>query len=343
LNLFTYPIWEIFLGFFGLFLTAYVYAKHRNETVKAAVDCENSKAAKSLADLEFENRETLSGGKGKAGEDALYLAVTSACNFMSLRFSTNRTMGFTDAVILPSGTDTYSKEIDLLLITDFGVFVFEAKHWSGILGFSESKSDTLTIHRRDGSYEDREDPMRKTQGKAMSLCEDIGENTNVYSLIVMTDSKGLVKASMPADYLHITEIEYFLRLCRDGKVGNIKPKYEKFDEIVNSIARKLDPSPDAKHNHMMRLSPTSDNIKTYQNNHQQILHYRKRIPLEYPKFWKLRYWVIGMLTSLGVTCYAAYTDYQKSHAQTIAASPEKEKAKDTTKAKTSSNKSKTKN
>ena len=87
-----------------------------NATRKAEVDL-----------LRSENHKILHSGKGKQGEDAVYRAVLSIFQSLNLQYVTNRELHCPHAILLPTGDDKYSKEIDLLVVSEIGVFVIEVK------------------------------------------------------------------------------------------------------------------------------------------------------------------------------------------------------------------------
>lgn len=174
----------------------------------------NDKAAADLNALQAAQKDRLKGGKGYQGELNLIKEVTRTLDLMGIKYQTHLSQGFEDAVILPKGLDPHSKEIDLLVVCEFGVYLFEAKDWYGLTSRS-GEIGKLTVTHKIGESHDRDDPLPSTTSKMKLLGNYLSINTRCRAVVVITDKDGIVHPHLDTGYLHITEIPYFLRAERD--------------------------------------------------------------------------------------------------------------------------------
>lgn len=223
------------------------------------MNTDNGKDDADLNALQSAQKERLKGGKGYQGELNLIKEVTRTLDLMGIKYHTHLSQGFEDAVILPKGRDPYSKEIDLLLVCEFGVYVFEAKDWYGLTSRSGERGK-ITVSQKMGASEDRNDPLPKTISKMELLGSNLSINTYCKAVVVITDRDGIVHPQLNTSYLHLNEVSYFLRIERENSRKPVD-----LDFISREVFGQLDISPTAKHDHMMRLSPDEGNVKIYQD------------------------------------------------------------------------------
>ena len=271
----------------------------------ASIAAENASNAATLSSLKAANHNILNDEKGKQGEDAVYAAVTHICDALGLDCITNRELKCPNAILLPQGTDTFSKEIDLVLVSNLGVYVFEVKNWHGGWSQKSGESHLLQCNRINNQVESRPAPLAKTQRKLEQLLKQSGlGDVPAESLVVFTNPQGSLDPNLSTNYLHISELSYFFRT----KFACMTERNERYDiqGLFESIWDCLDRSPHAMHNHMMRLSPFTDNIKTYQTNHKNIVALEKQPVLEFKLKRPLKFWVlnatffIGLVNLLGI-------------------------------------------
>lgn len=258
--------------------------------------------ADDLGVLQAAQKERLKGGKGYQGELNLIKEVTQTLDWMGIKYHTHLSQGFEDAVILPRGRDPYSKEIDLLLVCEFGVYVFEAKDWYGVTSRS-GEIGKITVTQKIGVSQDRNDPLPKTISKMELLGNNLSINTRCKAVVVITDKDGIVHPHLDTGYLHITEIPYFLRAERDHFSRTVD-----LAVICDEVFGQLDTSPTAKHDHMMRLSPDEEKVKVYQDDQVQIDRLQARLAkIKVPEGKPGRWFVSAVIAFLfaGVTIVAA--------------------------------------
>lgn len=289
---------------FAFFVTL-IWVRQRETKIKAAIDTQNTQAAADLLRLQDENKKGLKGGgdgKGYEGELRLIAAITKTLDRMGVKHFTHLTQGFADAIILPKGYDRFSKEIDLLLVCEFGVYVFEAKDWFGGITKSDAYGK-LTIMDFEGNSKDRSDPLPSTIGKMELLGNNLSVNTHCKAVVVITDQNGMFHPRLATSYLHINDIPYFFRVERDNSSKTLDLELTK-----REVFGQLDPSPTAKHDHMMRLTPDADNIKKYHANQAEIEVLMSRPNLGYTPQGKPMWWISGALVSIlfAGTAYAFY-------------------------------------
>lgn len=136
-----------------------LFLNYLNSSRIKKVDAQNAMAKAYLNGLIATKYDKLTNGKGKAGENRLADVVYQTLNEIGVDFKTNQDVGIRDAVLLPQGSDPYSKEIDLLLVTSYGIYLFEAKDWSGRWSNVTCDSDKLTLTYPNGQVDVRSAPL----------------------------------------------------------------------------------------------------------------------------------------------------------------------------------------
>jgi Nuclease-related domain len=284
-----------------LFMLAFhIFVNHQ----KAKEILDANAARKAEIDLLCsENHQILHSGKGKHGEDAVHRAVLSIFQSLNLQCITNRELHCPQAILLPTGDDKYSKEIDLLVVSEIGVFVIEVKDWRGLWKAKEDQPHLLTKVSGSNSgpnqSADRSAPLLKTQNKLKEILNRANlTDLQAQALVVFTDSDGNVHAQLPPNYLHISELAYYFRQQAAGYFEALEEEGEggyDVDYLAEQILPCLDASLNALHSHMMRLSPASDSLKTYQSNHKRLLKLESLPELVHQSDRPFRYWVSNML------------------------------------------------
>ena len=253
--------------------------------------------------LRAENHKLLHSGKGKQGEDAVHRAVLSIFQSLNIRCVTNRELHCPQAILLPKGDDKYSKEIDLLVVSEIGVFVVEVKDWRGLWTAKEDQPQLLTkvsgrtISQNQSS--ERPAPLSKTKNKLKEVLNRAQlSNLNAEALVVFTDTQGNVHAQLPPNYLHLSELAYYFRQQATAFFETIENEGEggyDVSYLAEQILTCLDASPNAFHKHMMRLSPSSDSLQTYQRNHRRLVELEATHVLTHQSNRPFGYWVSNML------------------------------------------------
>ena len=260
-----------------------------NAKARADVDAENAQVKVRIESLEWAQNEALYGGKGREGEKKLAQTVERIMESLGVIWTTNEVLEIPYAILLPDGNDPFSKEIDFVLLCDLGLFVFEVKDWNGTWRESDDPKFIETV-RPNGEVDKRPAPLYKTQRKLATLIQRFGRHVPCEALVVFTDDASSLSAKLPAQYMHISELSYYFRAKRDERktvtdvVGNI-----------SALENCFDPDSMAMHSHMLRLTPSNDLIKGYQDRHAELSKLKKRPHLGYPEPGKYGFWVKAMI------------------------------------------------
>lgn len=288
-----------------------------NQKSKEVLNANANRKAE-IDSLRAANHKVLNSSKGKQGEDAVHHAVLSILQSLNIECVSNRQLGCPQAILLPSGDDKYSKEIDLVIASGIGVFVIEVKDWRGLWAAKEDQPHLLSkvsSHNRNNASHhngsqspsnDRPAPLLKTQNKLKDLLNRAKlTNFHAEAIVVFTDSEGNVHAQLPPNYLHINELTYYFRqkaaaFFDEIKHDECKSAYDAYD-LAEQIQSCLDHSPNALHNHMMRLSPSSESLQTYQSNHRRLIELEAIPVLMHQSDRLFGYWVSNMLFFIGLS------------------------------------------
>lgn len=175
--------------------------------------------------------------KGKHGEYLTYL---------SLRHYEAHGCQFLFNLYIPAGNGK-TTEIDMLLISPYGIFVFESKNYSGwIFGHEEQKNwtQTLPLGHRQCHKEYFYNPIRQNANHIRHLKALIGKATSVWSIIVFSDRCTLKKVTYKDSFTEVINLRQtrsvVSQICRQSKAI-----YNKEDII--SIYHNLYPYTQASH------------------------------------------------------------------------------------------------
>ena len=126
--------------------------------------------------------------KGSAGEYWLYKALCHR-ERMGERFLFN--------VYLPKENGE-TTELDMLLLTKKGIFVFESKNYSGwIFGNASDRYWTQTLRTSNGVQKNQfYNPILQNKNHALRLAELLGVDIPVYSIIVFSDRCNLANVQV---------------------------------------------------------------------------------------------------------------------------------------------------
>ena len=278
----------------------------------------NATSKSEIDSLRAANHQILNSGKGKQGEDAVHHAVLSIFQTLNIQCVSNRQLSCPQAILLPTGDDKYSKEIDLLVASEIGVFVIEVKDWRGLWAAKEDQPHLLSKISRKSSNgisndsplgsqspsNDRPAPLLKTQNKLKDLLRRAKlADIHAEALVVFTDTDGNVHAQLPPNYLHISELAYYFRQKAASFFDEIehegKSVYDAYD-LAEQIRPCLDQSSNALHNHMMRLSASSESLRTYQSNHQRLVELQSMPVLVHQSDRPFGYWISNIMFFMGL-------------------------------------------
>lgn len=283
-------------------LSILAYRLYQTFVDRQSIQAQQASRSATLKSLKLANHRILHDDKGQQGEDAVYAAVLGICKALHIEAVTNRELQRPHAILFPGGEDVYSKEIDLILVSEIGIFVFEVKNWQGHWSAQSDDQRYLQCKRDNNQIESRPAPLAKTQGKLAQLLQQSGlEDVPAASLVVFTHPQASLDPHLPTNYLHISELLYFFRT----KQAEMQQRCESWNVqgLFECISDCLDTSPLAMHNHMMRLSTTSPNLKSYQTNHHRIISLEHQSILTFKKHRPLRLWGLNAFFYIGLTLF----------------------------------------
>ena len=123
---------------------------------------------------------------GKAGEDAIEEVIHQVCAENRHRYQLLRN------VYLPKG-DGETSEIDLLLLHETGIYVFESKNVSGTI-YGDDKHPQWIVYKRNGNQEKMTNPVQQNEGHIKYLLQFLGQDawsSRVYSVIVFGEKSNM--------------------------------------------------------------------------------------------------------------------------------------------------------
>lgn len=264
-----------------------------------SVNALNTTRSVNLKSLRTANHTILHSSKGQQGEDAVHAAVKQICSDLNISYVTNRELKLPNAILLPQGPDVYSKEIDLVVLSEIGVF--EAKNWQGEWSSDSEDHRQLQCIRSQGNTDKRPAPLYKTQRKLEHLLQISKADTDIFTeaVVVFTNPQSRLDPKLPTNYLHISELAYYFRT----KLAEAQGRGERWSvqELTSRFWACFDRSPNALHDHMMRLSESSESIKAYHANHQRIVTLEQQPVLTFQMDSKIKF------MSIHVTVYSFLT------------------------------------
>ena len=146
--------------------------------------------------------------KGSAGEYWLYRKLCYR-ERMGERFLFN--------VYLPKENGE-TTELDMLLLTKKGIFVFESKNYSGwIFGNASDRYWTQTLRTGNGVQKNRfYNPILQNKNHALRLAEILGVEIPVYSIIVFSDRCNLENVQVGDEAVCVANRSVLSRVLREN-------------------------------------------------------------------------------------------------------------------------------
>lgn len=229
-----------FIIFIGL-LAIYLFVRSKSENMQQKL-------------LESQNKQLKMLSSGSEGEVRLQNKLNHIFSSLKISYLTNQLAGYKDAVLIYDTNKSY--EIDLILITNFGIYVIEAKDWFGSIE-KNTNSNLLTVYQNNKLIE-RKDPSSTNLKKLNLLIENTTTPIHARALTVFTNLTTEIDLTLPTHIKHINDLtEYFRNENEIAKKTN-RPTIN-IEELKKEIFVKLDSNDRAKHFHMMRLIPSADN------------------------------------------------------------------------------------
>ena len=224
----------------------------------------------------------LQGSEGAEGEVIAGHAVRNALASLGVWYCTNQGAGFQNAVLPPEGNSDQSSELDVVVATAFGIYAIEAKNWKGGWGLARNGMLKPDYGFSYGSNDPRENPLSKTQRKLERLTRNVTLPIVRKALVINTHPEGKFLNGLPDNFVNVKQLKQFF--ADESQRNQHFPDETSSNELREAVFSQLDKSPTAKHDHLMRLPPTTKNIKFYQEHH-------KFLNLKPPQFgkWNLRF------------------------------------------------------
>ncbi|MFM0145499.1 nuclease-related domain-containing protein [Paraburkholderia sp. RL18-085-BIA-A] len=143
-------------------------------------------------------------------------------------------------------------EIDHLVITPFGIFVIETKHWAGAVTRDES-ADMLMLAAIDGQRLARTSPMKQNAAKVRFLRGLLPPRLwIVEGLGVFSHEAGTVDPTLPAALLERGELYRHLRICQQ-RFAHTGTGRLPVRTVADAILRHADMRPQALVEHRQRI------------------------------------------------------------------------------------------
>lgn len=175
-------------------------------------------------DIEKQQRIWDERGKGYYGE---YLLFSRMYSFIDVKSKI--------LMNLEIPIDSFHKtEIDLLLIHETGIYVFEAKHYKGTI-YGKDSDNTWTQFFKTTSNKTFRNPLVQN-GYHIRALESIFPNTPIYSVVVFTNEDADIRIENTNPYVEICNIyslEYTMKNLFQRNSKKILP------EEINSIFKNL--------------------------------------------------------------------------------------------------------
>lgn len=213
--------------------------------------------------------------KGKEGEDLVSNVISELRRDMDFINTSKTWMPSDDGIndiVITNDRDTFSKEIDLLLVTQDKVFVIEVKHWKGNISFKNG------IGYVDGIPNGKDSPEKQTKSKVEIFdrlinnhkTKDGNKNENIghaqiLPIYVFSHPQAKLDPNLSHNYITLAALPSLLSYYRDHLPQSSSTNL-KF--ISSEISNMLDKSLDSKYKHMLRLADGN-------NPDQNILEFKR--------------------------------------------------------------------
>ena len=156
-------------------------------------------------------------------------------------------------IMLPTDDGT-TTQIDHVIVSEWGIFVIEAKTYSGwVFGDAKSPQWTVTHFKRKDRFQN---PLRQNYKHLATLCECLGIPMEYFKTIVAFGGETTFKTEMPAEVMLFGDVpNYILRNSANAII-----KAEQVPEIVNAILEWQD---------TLTHSQKADHVKNLKMRHEQ--------------------------------------------------------------------------
>lgn len=216
----------------------------------------------------------LNAKSGVEGELALIRTVKNALTELNVNHTTHIEYGLKDAVLVFKNNSSY--EFDLIVVTEIGLYVFEAKNWWGEVKLSNQPGKLELDQFQKGTFL-RSDPSETNHKKMRALVKPISQSIYCFAPVVFTNLETKLDPNIPNHILHINNLESFFEREFEAAKRSNREKFS-VQELSKEIFSQLDHGPRAKHFHMMRMPETEENsVKLYHETQAKIDELEKSI------------------------------------------------------------------
>lgn len=216
----------------------------------------------------------LNAKSGVEGELALIRGVKNALTELNVNHITHIDYGLKDAVLVFKNNTSY--EYDLIVLTEIGLYVFEAKNWWGEVKLS-NQSGKLELNQFQKGTFLRSDPSETNHKKMRALVKPIGQSIYCFAPVVFTNLETKLDSNIPNHILHINNLGSFFEQEFEAAKRSNREKLS-VQDLSKEIFCQLDHDLRAKHFHMMRMPETEENsVKLYHETQAKIDELEKSI------------------------------------------------------------------
>lgn len=158
------------------------------------------------------------------------------------------------------GTEFPTAEIDHIAVTQFGIFVFETKHWSGHIAPSRN-SDMLIRLPHSGPAEERRSPLAQNRTKVAFLRTRLPRHWQIVDAGLFTAPDVHLDRTLDSNLLTLAGLPQWRRIRRDAYAG--KPAID-VTKAAAAIALYSDSSATAIAHHKARCKLQNLQLRIYQ-------------------------------------------------------------------------------
>ncbi len=161
-------------------------------------------------------------------------------------------------------------EIDVLYITQKGIFIFESKNYSGWI-FGDEKSRNWTASLPNGQKNRFFNPIIQNKVHLKWMGKYIGEDIPLFSIIVFSERCELKKITVTSDDIKVIKRDYTY-----ATVKNIWDSHSNYllesevDEIYEKLSKLTNISEALKVQHIENINRRYKNTNTAENNVEKI-------------------------------------------------------------------------
>lgn len=204
---------------------------------------------------------------GVIGEEALIKKLKIVLTDLKIDHLTHIDYGLNDAVLVFKNNTSY--EIDLIVLTEIGLYVIEVKNWWGEVKIANEPGKLELKQFQKGTVL-RSDPSETNYKKMNALLRPLTQRIYCFAPVIFTNPETKLDTDIPNHILHIDNLEIFFKAELEAAEQSQRAKLP-VKELSKELFGQLDPDPKAKHYHMMRMPETEENsAKLYHTTQRRL-------------------------------------------------------------------------